>query len=296
MVDCFTVNLRFVFFSGSSDDKTASYCVPPDAKLMVQCPLPPANFTQGFACEHDKTLPCLFNVTADPCEQHDLSATFPDVLKALTTRLQQFRDAAVDSNAAHPNPDGPKCPYTTTDLNVKTTMPCPDNGTKPHPPVPPPSPSPPPVQGQFALEQKTAFGDVKTAQARCLLLNAGAGGLRMGDCGTGPRANSIIWSTGAAAAAASTAVVKYGTSCLKVYEESVRDGNSSDCGSWSQLHVGICRGDSNNFTFDAASGTLKSNMCNLKCVTSNADGAVELALCTAPNAAGWGERVQIDKK
>ena len=55
--------------SACKDTKSGSYCVPDGAadKLMVQCPPPPANITEGFACEQDKTSPCLFNITADPC-------------------------------------------------------------------------------------------------------------------------------------------------------------------------------------------------------------------------------------
>ena len=291
---------------GSSDHQTESYCVPPNAKLMVDCPLPPVNFTANFACEQDKTSPCLFNITADPCEHRDLSTTMPDVLKTLTARLQQFRDAAVSSNTAHPNPDGGGCPYTTTDLNVRTTMPCPDNGTKPHPAPAPPSPSP---AGQFALENW---------DSRCLVLNSE--GLVLADCGAGTAA--FIWSSGAdgagagstgvaatrgvsandaarppaASSSASTAtssIVKYGNQCLKIFESSdsganVEDGGG-DCGTWTRLHVGVCRGDGNDFTFDEKGGLLKSNHCALKCVAANSDGMVELTVCTAVNAEGWTE-------
>jgi hypothetical protein len=38
---------------------------------------------------------CLFNITADPCEHHDLSAQHPDVVQALLTRLYDFMDSAV---------------------------------------------------------------------------------------------------------------------------------------------------------------------------------------------------------
>ena len=62
-----------------------------------------------------------------------------------------------------------------------------------------------------------------------------------------------------------------------------------DCGSWSQLHVGVCRSDSNDFTYDKASGTLKSNLCPLKCVGSGASGSVALVLCSAAGAGGWAE-------
>ena len=80
--------------------------------------------------------------------------------------------------------------------------------------------------------------------------------------------------------------------CLKVLENAHDVGN---CGDWMQLHVGVCRKDSNNFVFDKQTGTLKSNLCPLKCLgvgTSAARPAAAVAslmLCTAGGALGWSE-------
>lgn len=88
------------FFTGpeSSDTTSASYCVSPsdEAKLTVRCAPPPSNFTAGYACEANRSAPCVFNVTADPCEQVDLSATLPAAdIAALLARLATFQVSCV---------------------------------------------------------------------------------------------------------------------------------------------------------------------------------------------------------
>jgi hypothetical protein len=46
----------------------------------------------------------------DPCEHRDLSATQPARLQQMLARLEVYRATSVISSAAHPNPDGRRCP------------------------------------------------------------------------------------------------------------------------------------------------------------------------------------------
>lgn len=39
--------------------------------------------------------PCLFDVANDPCELNNLAEKFPNIVKALSTRLQDFNSSAV---------------------------------------------------------------------------------------------------------------------------------------------------------------------------------------------------------
>ena len=50
---------------------------------------------------------CLFNITADPCEYHDLSEKNPDVLATMKQRLQFYEDGMAPSRRK-PEID-PKC-------------------------------------------------------------------------------------------------------------------------------------------------------------------------------------------
>lgn len=63
----------------------------------------PSNVTYSVECgpapawrkdQCTKTF-CLFNVTADPCEYHDVAEQHPDIVAQLAKRLQTFRDTAV---------------------------------------------------------------------------------------------------------------------------------------------------------------------------------------------------------
>lgn len=110
--------------AGSSDTASAAYCVNAHdlPKYAVQCPPPPKNVTQGFACEQDTVSPCLFNVTADPCEHYDLSATHADALHTILLRLRQYQVGSVYGPTARHNPDGPECPYVATLNGVKVNV------------------------------------------------------------------------------------------------------------------------------------------------------------------------------
>ncbi|OLP89450.1 Arylsulfatase I [Symbiodinium microadriaticum] len=43
-------------------------------------------------CEYDF---CLFNVTADPCEYHNLAKQHPDIVQRLASRLAEYQRTAV---------------------------------------------------------------------------------------------------------------------------------------------------------------------------------------------------------
>lgn len=50
--------------------------------------------------------PCLFNVTADPCEQQNLAQKLPSSLNELTWRLEQLRKSAVPPRNKPVDPEG----------------------------------------------------------------------------------------------------------------------------------------------------------------------------------------------
>lgn len=76
---------------------------------VVQCGAIPPNVTTN--CKPAKA-PCLFNVTADPCEYHNLADKHPDILKSLLTRLDQYEAGMVaprnkdEDPAAYPSKHG----------------------------------------------------------------------------------------------------------------------------------------------------------------------------------------------
>merc|ERR1712039_467154 len=39
---------------------------------------------------------CLFNVTGDPCEYHNLASKYPDIVTKLQTRLAEYQATAVE--------------------------------------------------------------------------------------------------------------------------------------------------------------------------------------------------------
>lgn len=257
---------------GSSDPKSAAYAVSEAdvPKMLVQCPPPPADFRAGFACEADKTTPCLFNITADPCEHQDLSAKLPTELQMMLTRLEPFKAAAV-STTAHPNPDGGSCPFVTAGKVVKRTwMPCPNNGT--HPPAPPPGPGPVPP-GPPPPRALIAHGKL------CLGVSGSGRTPALGGFGMGPCAAATHWELVAAAPGRSP-VIELDGQCFKIYE-----GDGKRCSTYTQLHMGICRGDGNTFSFDNATQTFESNQCAGRCIGAGA--AVGVVDCSAAEAQGW---------
>lgn len=277
---------------GTDFNTTGSYCynasnhdaVPPDSVSRVGratfpptvvCPPPPASFTKGFACEADKTSPCLFNVSADPCEHVDLSqdAQYKAVLSTLMARLQEYRDTAVISTAAHPNPDGRSCPYIARALAadgapMQAWMPCNNDGSLPLPPWGP-TPTPTPAPGSGA-----ALKHLATAQ--CL-----GAELTMVAC---DGAASRVWHTGK-----SGALEVSTTQLLKVLEQKSTSGS---CATWTTLHLGPKRDSdaANSFTLASIDGeatTVKSGECSGQCLGLNGTTAA-LAECDGgAGTDGW---------
>lgn len=60
---------------------------------------PPSNTTADYC--HPDRLPCLFNVTADPCEYHDLSKAMPDQMAKMIARLRDYQATAVPKDFHH---------------------------------------------------------------------------------------------------------------------------------------------------------------------------------------------------
>ena len=63
---------------------------PNATNYTIQCGPPPAP-----APNQCKNSYCLFNVTADPCEHHDVASEHPDVVAAMTAALAPYQATAV---------------------------------------------------------------------------------------------------------------------------------------------------------------------------------------------------------
>jgi len=75
---------------------------PTQVSYQLGCPPPPANGNKTAAqCSSEW---CLFNVTADPCEQNDLAGEYPEVVAQLVAQLGPFMDTAVPELV----PEGPQ--------------------------------------------------------------------------------------------------------------------------------------------------------------------------------------------
>jgi arylsulfatase A-like enzyme len=66
---------------------------PSKVAYQLGCPPPPANISAS-QCSQSAGW-CLFNVSADPCEQNDLAAQHPDIVAQLVAQLGPFMDTAV---------------------------------------------------------------------------------------------------------------------------------------------------------------------------------------------------------
>lgn len=89
------------------------------ANLTVVCGPPPAR--TPAALDHEcanESAPCLFNITADPCEYTNLASARPDDVARLTARLREYAASAVLSyrnfvrydNRSDPVRHGPTLP------------------------------------------------------------------------------------------------------------------------------------------------------------------------------------------
>ena len=68
---------------------------PTKVTYQLGCPPPPPNNNLSATQCSQAHGWCLFNVSADPCEQNDLSAKLPDVVAQLVAQLEPFMDTAV---------------------------------------------------------------------------------------------------------------------------------------------------------------------------------------------------------
>ena len=85
-------------------------------------------------------------------------------------------------------------------------------------------------------------------------------------------------------------MIKDGNECLKIFEASDTTGHYSGpgkkggCGTWSELHLGVCRADGSSIALTG--GTLSSGLCRGKGVVVDPETeAVALGSCTG--AQGW---------
>ena len=60
--------------------------------VVVKCGPRPENYTTNCKAKH---APCLFNITADPCEYNNLAEAMPDVVQELVARVNTFNETAV---------------------------------------------------------------------------------------------------------------------------------------------------------------------------------------------------------
>eukprot|EP00035_Acanthoeca_spectabilis_P015720 m.316086 g.316086 ORF g.316086 m.316086 type:complete len:184 (-) comp16419_c0_seq4:99-650(-) len=173
-------------------------------------------------------------------------------------RLAVFQTAAVSPNATA-NPDGASCPYKAEVDGVLAWMPCNNNGSRPFPPEPkPPSPppTPPPPVNAFQLAHN----------GQCLSDHLNAALCRS-------TATTRVWYTGKNGAVTDALMAEQ--SCLKISETLSYQGS---CETWTKLHLGVCRNDSNSFSLQK--GALVSNLCPGKCVTAQPwQGSVVLRWC-----------------
>lgn len=59
---------------------------------IVKCEKPPINASTN--CQVSEQ-PCLFNITQDPCEYHNLAANMPNMVKELLNILKSYNETAV---------------------------------------------------------------------------------------------------------------------------------------------------------------------------------------------------------
>ena len=69
--------------------------------VVVRCGSKPPNAT----CDLAKA-PCLFNITADPCEFHNVADRFPVVVRKLLARLAEYNKTAVPTHNVPNDPKG----------------------------------------------------------------------------------------------------------------------------------------------------------------------------------------------
>ena len=71
--------------------------------VVVECGQRPANASTN--CDRHKA-PCLFNITADPCEFNNLADRFPAIVTSLLARLEQYNKTSVPPRNLPVDPKG----------------------------------------------------------------------------------------------------------------------------------------------------------------------------------------------
>lgn len=74
-----------------------------DGPAVVHCSAVPPNASVN--CQPDK-VPCLFNITADPCEYNNLAQMYPETVQALESRLTYYETTMVTPRNKHQDPKG----------------------------------------------------------------------------------------------------------------------------------------------------------------------------------------------
>jgi arylsulfatase B len=64
------------------------------SSLTVHCAKPPTTLERAGACTNE-TAPCLFNISADPCEHINLAEQMPDIVSQLMVRLRVYQRTTV---------------------------------------------------------------------------------------------------------------------------------------------------------------------------------------------------------
>ena len=95
-------DMKIILIGGTNPGTERGWYPPPQQDVntthySVKCSSPPTNYSKYF--NQCTTNYCLFNVTADPCEFHDLAEQHPDIVRSLVKKLQVYRNIAVPPTA-----------------------------------------------------------------------------------------------------------------------------------------------------------------------------------------------------
>ena len=111
---------RHSFYAQEETHSTKHRYPPPGkawnyTKFTVQCGEPKPSKLSSTECMQDW---CLFNISSDPCEYHNLASTYPDVVESMKSRLETLSKTTVltwvnyaeYNNASLPTNYGPVTP------------------------------------------------------------------------------------------------------------------------------------------------------------------------------------------
>ena len=63
--------------------------------LTIKCSEPPKDISDNICDQDFPRSPCLYNISADPCEHHNLASKFPKIVKAMTSRMSALKRSTV---------------------------------------------------------------------------------------------------------------------------------------------------------------------------------------------------------